>query len=117
MVTWKDLQHPLLWKSGCGIALYVHRLWGCIFFFAFFCIYLHLFAFFCIAFFAISICISPPPLTHGWGSAKSWFTKLHRQTQLCTQQYLPRYRLTPESLENKQQSSTNFIRKLRGGGT
>ena len=32
---------------GCGVA--------------FFCIYLHLFAFFCITFFAISICISPPP--------------------------------------------------------
>ena len=30
-------------------------------FFAFFCIYLHLFAFICIAFFAISICIPPPP--------------------------------------------------------
>ena len=32
---------------GCGVA--------------FFCIYLHLFAFICIAFFAISICIPPPP--------------------------------------------------------
>ena len=37
---------------GCGVAF-------------FFCIYLHLFAFICIAFFAISICISPPPLA--WG--------------------------------------------------
>ena len=44
IVTWKDLQHPLLWKSGCGIAPYVHQLWGCIFF----CIFLHLFAFICI---------------------------------------------------------------------
>ena len=33
----------------------------CIFLAFFFCIYLHLFAFICMAFFAISICTSPPP--------------------------------------------------------